>query len=247
MDKKEKEALLSLLAARFFAYNLLKRAFLEEPTTEFLEVLKKDELFDFFPGREKKEVKEGADLASLYLKESPLDKNTMGDVIGDYNALFTFAPPKKGKRPAALYDKDNAPPYESVYLSTKPLTFQEETVAVRREYMKYGLVPKDFLREPDDHIGLELDFMGFLGKKTLDLLEKENLKEAKKLLGAQRRFLQTHLLKWVPKFSTQILKGAETNFYRGIGKLLKGYLEWDKRELQKLIHSLEELEEAITS
>src|SRR3989304_7938352 len=88
MDKKKKEALLSLLAARFFAYNLLKRAFLEEPSKDFLELLKNDQLLDFFPGREKKEVKTGTELTAQFLEKSPADMNMCRDVVADYTLVF---------------------------------------------------------------------------------------------------------------------------------------------------------------
>src|SRR3972149_7369192 len=132
MDKKEKEALLSFLAARFFAYNLLKRAFLEEPSKEFLELLKKDELLDFFPGKEEDDVDKGSKLAAQYLKESSIEDRLLGDLAVDYASLF-IATEKRGKKERAQGDRDNAPPYESVYASEKPLIFQEETIKVRRE------------------------------------------------------------------------------------------------------------------
>ena len=241
MPEKKKEALLSLLAARFFAYNLLKRVFLEEPSKDFLEIIDKDKLLDFFPGREGKgSVQSGSKLASAYLNEASINQQTLEDLAADYTHLF-IAVTKKTEGITYLKDRENAPPYESVYRAKKPLVFQEETIKVRREYMKHGLLPKDFMKEPDDHIAFELDFMGHLSKKALDHLEKDKVKECEEILVTQEQFLGEHLLRWVPLFSAQIVKVAQTNFYRGFAKILNGFLKWDRKELPKLMENLEAL------
>ena len=241
MPEKKKEALLSLLAARFFAYNLLKRVFLEEPSKDFLEIIAKDKLLDFFPGRENRGlVKTGSELTGGYLKEVSIDENIVNDLVADYNHLFVIAQ-KKSEKITPLGMRDNAPPYESVYRAKKPLVFQEETMKVRREYMKHGLLPKNFMQEPDDHIAFELDFMGHLIKTALDHLEKDKVKETKEFLKTQERFLQEHLLKWVPIFSTQMEKTAQTDFYRGFAKMLDGFLKWDGKQLPKLLEQLGQL------
>ena len=72
------------------------------------------------------------------------------DLTEDFDALFIG--------PGRMH----ACPYESVYRSLEGLTFEAETMQVRRFYADHGLQAPAFNREPDDHIGLEVAFVGQL-------------------------------------------------------------------------------------
>lgn len=91
-----------------------------------------------------------------------------------------------------------APPWESVYRSAFHLVCQEPFLEVRKLYREAGLVlNKDFL---DDHIGIELEFMSYLTKNNMNELKE--------------RFVNEHLIKWVPDFCDDCLKHAQTSFYK---------------------------------
>ena len=51
------------------------------------------------------------------------------------------------------------PPYESVHRNTDGLIFDAATLDVRSMYRRAGLRAPALGREPDDHLGLELDFL----------------------------------------------------------------------------------------
>jgi TorA maturation chaperone TorD len=63
-------------------------------------------------------------------------------------------------------------PWASVYLSKERLIFDENTLAVRRFYRDWKLETVHYKKEPDDHIGLELEFMAILSERTLAAYEK---------------------------------------------------------------------------
>jgi len=220
------EELDSFLASRLFAYHLLKGCFIEKPSQGFIQLLISEKLMEIFPERDEDiQIKEGTDLVIDYLKEpNVLSREKLKCLAEEYTYLF-IGP---GRIPA--------PPWESVYLSEKRLIFQEQTEEVRKEYQKYGLFFEKFRQEPADHIGLELDFMHHLNQVVMESLEKddsEHFNQAQKALVTQKDFLSNHLLKWVPQFSQEILKSAETNFYRGFAKILDGFLKADYAHLSE--------------
>ncbi len=117
-----------------------------------------------------------------------------------------------------------APPWGSVFFTKERLVLQEQTLDVRKFYRRFGLLPKDLFREPDDHIGLELFFVAHLAGLALQALEEVNHEQFNELMHAKHEFLADHLLKWGPIFCDQVDRYAKTDFYRGVALLLKGAL-----------------------
>lgn len=127
-----------------------------------------------------------------------------------------------------------APPWESVYLSEEKLMFEEQTINVREFYGRYGMQISNFGAEPDDHIGLELQFMALLTKKSIESLEKNNINAFKQVMKAQEDFLTQHLLLWVIEFSDLMYQGVKSPFYRGLALFLPWYLENDAEIISSL-------------
>src|SRR3990172_2328452 len=174
-----KEKLLDIMAARFCALTFLKRAFLEEPTKAYLELLAEGDILDYFPaGGDNGLLKSGFEALSFYLRDpNLLTGDGINDLAADYMYLF-IGPGKLG-----------AAPYESVYRSGKPLVFQEHTMEVRAEYAKHDLIPEKFQQEPDDHISLELDFLLKLTEEATKEIRANRYGKAKKLAQTQKKFL----------------------------------------------------------
>lgn len=224
-----KEKLLDILAARYCALAFLKRAFLEEPTKEYLELLTEGDVLAYFPEvGDDALLKSGYEALSFYLRDPGLlTKDSVKKLGAEYLSLF-IGPEKLG-----------AAPYESVYRSARPLVFQEHTMEVRAEYAKHGLIPERFQQEPDDHISLELDFMLRLVEKTMADIRAKRYSKARKLMQAQKSFMTDHVMKWVPAFSAKVIESAKTDFYRGIGKMLIGYLKMDQALIDGLVKELD--------
>ena len=115
------------------------------------------------------------------------------------------------------------PPWESVYFSEERLTFQESTLHVRDWYRRFGLEMIKLHNEPDDHIGLELEFLAHLAK--LGVAESEGSSQPPlELLDAQRGFLTEHVLTWAPDWCRRVQVEARSKFYRGIALMTRGAL-----------------------
>ena len=224
-----KKKLIDALGHRLFSYSFLKRVFIEEPTKEFVELLINENLLEIFLAEEdNKQIKKGIETVYLYLKNPDvLSDENMNDLGADYVNLFVGP----GKLPA--------PPYESVYLNDKRLVFQEETMQVRAEYLKENLVSEHLQQEPDDHIALELNFLGHLCHKTMTDLKAGRLSSAKENLEKQKKFMTDHLLVWAPEFADSVQKSARTDFYRGTGHILSGLLAYDMEMVDELIRQVD--------
>lgn len=214
-----------LLETRIFLYDFLRRAFLQEPTSEFLAYLKESHLFESFPFKEdNEEIAQGVDKVLVFMKENDL---TSPDVLDSLHWEYTrmFIGP----------DRLPAPLWESAYLNKDRLLFQEQTLQVRQAYLKYHFLPKHFMQEADDHLGLELDFMYQLTVRAREAMGEEELDKLKEIFTDQKDFLESHLLRWVPELTLKISESANYGFYPGIAKILKGYLTLDLEALEELL------------
>ena len=112
-----------------------------------------------------------------------------------------------------------APPYESVHRSEEHLIFDLETMQVRAEYASFGLAAPRPNQDPDDHIGLELGFLGALCVQAMDAIDSGDDAELTRLLVGVQGFLEAHLLVWGPQCLTLAADGAQTLFYRGVSAM----------------------------
>jgi TorA maturation chaperone TorD len=117
-----------------------------------------------------------------------------------------------------------AAPWESVYFNDGRMVFQEQTLQVRDWFRRFGVETEKLHNEPDDHIGLELSFLAHLATLGLQAIEAKDDNKFEEIVEAQRRFMEEHPLKWVPRWCKLVEEKANTDFYRGLAKLVRGTL-----------------------
>lgn len=118
-----------------------------------------------------------------------------------------------------------APPWESVHRDDEGLMFQEQTMSVRHAYGEFGLQAPELNKEPDDHMGLELAFVGELAITALNAAEAGDVVGQTTLLDGMSNFCADHLTQWGPLLSDLIVGAAQTDLYRAVGHLLGGSIE----------------------
>ena len=195
-DRAALAATLDRFAGAFTALSVLLVA---APDAEALDRLRNDELLDDWPWQDDRDYGSGVSL----LRQSALAGEGEGEVRRDYNRLFF------GPKPMI------APPYESVHRSEGHLVFDVETMQVRAVYAQFGLAAPRLNKEPDDHIGLEMGFLGALCVRSMDAIDSGDDAELARLLGGIQDFLDAHLLMWGPHCLTLATDGSETFFYQG--------------------------------
>ncbi|GEL09202.1 TorD/DmsD family molecular chaperone [Salisediminibacterium halotolerans] len=217
-----------LLHIRVQQYDFLRQALLAEPTEEWLYLLRKSGYFNDVPfADEEPFLKRGADLITNTLAAHPdEDKRLFNQLHWDFTRLFIgpFQLP--------------APPWASAYKSEERMLFQEEAVQVRKAYSKYGYASSRYQagdestgrpsREPEDHIGYELDFMYRLAVRAKDAWKRNEKSEFAELIRDQSFFLHQHLLTWSAAFAGDLREQAATEFYQGLADVLEQTLHLDE-------------------
>lgn len=212
----------NLFGLRIFAYDMLRRVFLEEPTKELIAQFENG-IINYFPFKEENsQLQDGIELVNRYFHSFNMEKN-FEELHWDYTRMF-IGP---YELPVHIW--------ESSYLNKDQLLFQEETLIVRRLYLENCFETLHYGREADDHLGLELDYMYQLSNITNDLAKEGKINKLNKILADQAYFLQEHLLKWTPLFGKGVLKHSDTDFYRGMVKVLNGYLTIDQACINEVL------------
>ena len=98
-----------------------------------------------------------------------------------------------------------ASPCESVWRDDDHLMLQGPTFAVRDFYRRHGIPPLNWRVMPDDHLVHELSFIAHL------LEEREK--------AAALKFLDHHLLVWLPQFAARVAQRADTSIYAALALL----------------------------
>ena len=140
-----------------------------------------------------------------------LDREDQKTLLSEYTRIF-IGP-----------DRLPAPPYGSVYLGLERQVLGPTTEEVRRLYAEEGLVVSDGVHEPPDHVALELEFAAFLLEKAARASRSGSASEARRLVARARDFEAKYLRSWLPSLATAIAEAAETDFYRGVARILAVY------------------------
>jgi TorA maturation chaperone TorD len=220
----------NIFYARQYAYDILRRFFVEEPTKEYLKPFVQKNMIDLFPFKEdSKGIQEGINDIKTYLSTHDvvhIDRDFQ-ELHWDYTRLFVgpFELP--------------TPPWESSYVRKDGLLFQGTTMEIRKYYEKYGMLVSDFNIEADDHIGLELDFIYQLNELCIKLAESNEehaINDINHLLREQHKFINDHLLKFVPDFCHLVTKEANSQFFVGLAKILNHFTKMDSEVLQEMMN-----------
>lgn len=145
----------------------------------------------------------------------------------EYNRLFVG--------PARLI----APPYESVYRTTEHLVMGETMFDVKRAYQEIDMEIRNTLREPEDHIAIELEYLAELQKRSLIALEEYSICELRRLINLEAAFLGDHLLNWVPEFCQKTKEGSRMDFFKALAEVLVLLIKKDYEILEGLAVTLD--------
>ncbi|MBW6517972.1 MAG: molecular chaperone TorD family protein [ANME-2 cluster archaeon] len=194
-------------------YAFLYRMFLEEPPKQLaIDLVKGTFLIPSGLRNINSYTEEGGNLLNEYM----MNCKDVGTVYEKLHEEFTTLFIGPGRLPA--------PPYESMYRDNKMRG--PSLLELKQFYREAGVESNDY-SEPEDNIAFELRFMNYLGEKLLH--ENDNT-----YLELQQRFIDEHLLKWVPDFCDELFASDKSDFYQGIAKFTKGFLLFDRQTLNEL-------------
>ena len=185
-------------------YHFLSRIFIEEVSSDFLDQLQNPDNQEAFQSA-------GIDISSHGLEE---DKTELLETLAaSYCEMFI------------LGNIAGLQPYESAQLEGR--LQGDLTEAVECFYREYQLEVEAPNRNLPDHLGIELSFMGKLAQMEAQYWKQGDLDGALEAVEGQRRFLQSHLLVWLPRYSKSLERLATHPLYQGAGTLVYAFLEME--------------------
>ncbi len=151
---------------------------------------------------------------ALEALSAPLHAEQLDGLAADYAAIF-------------LNHDYSASPYESVWLDEENLVMQAPMFQVREFYRRHGFGVADWRNRADDHLVIELLFIA-------RLLQNEQADA----LGEAARFMDEHLLRWLPRFGERVAKRCTTPFYAAAGWLTSAYCDELRDALAEILGEL---------
>lgn len=203
---------LTMLQARENMYRFLARLYVLEVDAELLGALR---VMDFPAANGNAELEAGYRLMESAVAK--LDADGLDELAVDYARVFLAAGVAEG---GAAF------PYESAYTSRQRISHQKAKGAASATYAAEGLSMAEGLpRIPEDHAAAELDFMAYLcGSAQLDAA----------CLPRQQEFFRTHIQSWMTRFALDVVKYAESDFYKALGRITAGFLQMEKEYLHEM-------------
>lgn len=149
--------------------------------------------------------------AAAQLRESCTDKSSSTNAMSeDYYRLFSRE------------DMPMAPVFESLYKKATPTGRISKIPDVSEFYNSYGWITKFRPEKRDDHLGVELLFLTVLIEKYIILEDEACCVEMRNEIS---RFIEQHLLSWIPEWHKRVQKNSFTISYRGISSLIYACVE----------------------
>jgi len=104
----------------------------------------------------------------------------------------------------------------------------DSTMAALALYSDGGFQVAEAFEEMPDHVAVELEFLYLLNARLGD--SHSDTGERDFLAALVRRFLVTHLGRWITPFSKAVEEGASTRFYKKLADLTRCFVLDDLRE-----------------
>ncbi len=202
-----------MATARADVYGLLAAVFRAEPSSSFLTRLKDPEILGVFEGLGLSLGEEFRDSPSEQLRE---------DLAVEFTRLF-------------LGPGSHISPHESLHTETAGAMdgsfWGPETVKVKRFMEAAGLSVDDDFSGMPDHISAELEFMRKLCEFEAACWNSADEETAVFCQGVQKRFVEEHLIQWVPNFCDKVVDMARMTFFKEMAKATKGFVDYEQANL----------------
>ena len=121
-----------------------------------------------------------------------------------------------------------APPYESYYRDSGTV-MGASTIGVKKFYQKTGMEMLKEIKEPPDHIAIEMNFLAQLFRMQTQLLEDQDTDRAEQIMTLAAEFYLKHPAVWIEEFCNRVRQKSQHEFYILVAKML---LEFHNREMQ---------------
>ncbi|PLX45113.1 MAG: molecular chaperone TorD [Hyphomicrobiales bacterium] len=125
----------------------------------------------------------------------------------------------------------SAPPYHSAYASERGLLYQTEMRQMTDMLRELDLSVVDTLKEPPDHIAVQLSILSELAQRALEAQNQAPPPERTQASRRQIDFIDTHLLSWLPAFRDDCAAHDPSQFYSLAAAAVVTFLRRDRDDL----------------
>ncbi|MGD9809222.1 MAG: molecular chaperone [Deferribacterales bacterium] len=213
----------NIFAGRSVAYNVFSRVFIDTSDAEadafYAETF--ELMLEIAESSENENMIKGAamlrDFMGVKFSITDILDETRDERAKEYTRLF-------------ILGKISVPIYESVYTSPQHLTKQESWEQVKAFFTSHFFKRAQEDRTMEDHLAMELQFVGRMSSKAAAYMEANNFDDAEEAIVAQLEFLNKHISRWAFLFCDKVAsaeKDLSTKFYPAFALMLKGFLEDD--------------------
>jgi TorA maturation chaperone TorD len=110
----------------------------------------------------------------------------------------------------------------------------DSTVEVKKFIETTGLEYQSDYKGLPDHISVELEFMQQLTLREEQVWGDSDTDGAASCRNIEKKFIEEHLIPWVPEFCEKIVKEAELPFYKDLAALTRNFIEFERDEIIKI-------------
>ncbi|MBW3696614.1 molecular chaperone TorD [Vibrio sp. T187] len=121
-------------------------------------------------------------------------------------------------------DKHGALPYASMYIGESKLLNGKPAQEMEKIMAQHGVGVNEDLKEPADHLAIELDFLGNLIIRSNELEQERHMEDA---FIEQKTFIVEQLQSWLPQFQAKCSEFDTFGFYSSVASLLVAFCELD--------------------
>lgn len=230
MNKELYRDLIDDSANRAGVYNLLSGLYLLELTKDQTEKFAEQNL-DAMQGIDET-VDAGLAEISRYFRIS-VGKDIRQELATDY--AHTILGVTADERQMAM-------PYESLFVGSGTQLMEESRDDVYRLMCAEHLGTPEGLDIPEDHLGLMFAFMVHLCTAYSEALQAGEATEAIRLANVQKELIENHLENWIDAYCDILEEVARTGFYRGLGKVTRGWIHAEARQIANVILDTEDIQ-----
>jgi len=213
VGKTEKAQKMAVAGHRSNVYGLLATVFRQEITSDLLRQVKDPQFLGVLSDL-------GVAFSNDFLQRP--EKELLEDLAVEFAMLF-LGPGK------------HLSPHESVHHVREDggggQLWGESTAEVKKFIESAGLSYDPEYKGLPDHISVELEFMQQLTLREKQAWKEEDKDAALKCLQTEKKFIEEHLVRWVPAFCDKVVSAAELPFYREMAALTKNFIEFENREI----------------
>lgn len=213
-------------------YRFLASLYLKPPSDSIIAMIKDGSILSAITANEESNTGSPfySELAD-FVKNTAEMPNLKDELEAEHTALFAL--------PSGIL------PQEAAYLEREKRLGGRVTISVRQFYEQAGMEILNSCIEMPDHIGMELEFMGFLCKLEKEFWEKAAISSLQKCIEFQKTFLNEHLSKWVYQCCENAVKKSTYGLYKAIAHLTMEFMKSEEEYVSELYAKICKEEEEI--